>query len=92
MEPKPLPPVVERPDEGRLFKHYKGDYYRVITTGHLSEDREVEMVVYRSLARKKNWIRPLSMWNETLPWPDGVVRRRFEPAGAFSDLPEPEQI
>lgn len=89
MEPRPLPPVVVRPEEGQLFKHYKGDLYRVITTCNLSEERETEMVVYRSMARGSRWARPLTMWNEVLMWPDGKTRRRFEPASLFS-IPDPE--
>lgn len=80
-----LAPPVELPDEGRLYKHYKGDYYRVITCGRLSEERETWMVAYRSLERGHVWMRPLMMFVEPVVWPDGKTRPRFTAAASFAD-------
>lgn len=85
MDPVPLATPIDPPDVGRLYKHYKGDYYRVIELGRLSEQRDTWMVVYRSMKLGHIWIRPLAMWNEELVWPDGQLRRRFTPASCFSD-------
>ena len=75
-----LAPVpVELPQEGRLYQHYKGDFYRIITRGHLSEQRAQEMVVYRSMKYGHVWIRPLEMFIEQVVWPDGKTRGRFVP-------------
>lgn len=70
---------VELPNEGRLYQHYKGDFYRIICRGRLSEERDQEMVVYRSMKFGSVWIRPLSMFMEDVLWPDGKHRARFTP-------------
>lgn len=62
-----------------LYKHYKGDLYQVLLIGQLSEARDVLCVVYKSwLYPTRIWIRPLAMWRETVQWPDGSWRPRFE--------------
>ncbi|NHO31298.1 DUF1653 domain-containing protein [Acetobacter fallax] len=48
-----------------LYRHYKGGLYTVITTARHSETEEW-FVVYRSEAHGTLWIRPLSMWKETV--------------------------
>ncbi|HEY2216552.1 MAG TPA: DUF1653 domain-containing protein, partial [Solirubrobacteraceae bacterium] len=68
----PLVPYV-----GGTYRHYKGDLYKVVRLGRLSEQRDVECVVYQSLERGHTWIRPLAMWCETVQWPDGCYRARF---------------
>lgn len=68
---------VEHPETGRLYQHYKGDFYRVITTCNLSEERETVMVVYRSMKYGSRWARPLTMFQEIVTWPDGKRRPRF---------------
>lgn len=61
-----------------VYRHYKGNTYRVLHTALHSETLE-EMVVYQDVNNpEKIWARPASMWNETV-LVDGVERRRFEP-------------
>lgn len=72
-----LPIPADLPEPGRLYQHYKGDYYRVITPGRLSEERDTWCVVYKSLKLGHVWIRPLTMFTELVPWPDGHMRPRF---------------
>ena len=50
---------------GKIYKHYKGNIYRIIAIGKNSENLE-EMIVYESTKDGQIWIRPKSMWNETI--------------------------
>ena len=60
-----------------LYRHFKGNMYRVIGTAHHSETME-EMVVYRALYGEKGvWVRPAHMWDETITR-DGKTFKRFE--------------
>ncbi len=50
------------------YQHYKGNYYQVIAVAKHSETLE-ELVVYECLydnPRAKVWVRPLSMFLETV--------------------------
>jgi heme-degrading monooxygenase HmoA len=59
-----------------LYQHFKGAYYRVMEVAKHSETEEF-LVVYRALYGKKEvWVRPLSMFTETVER-DGVVLPRF---------------
>ncbi len=59
------------------YRHFKGNEYEVLGTATHSETLE-EMVVYRALYGEKGlWVRPVSMWNETLE-KDGKTVKRFE--------------
>lgn len=62
------------------YRHFKGNEYEVLDIALHSETLE-EYVVYRALyGEQKAWIRPASMWNETVER-DGKVFRRFEYIG-----------
>ena len=66
-------------DEIRLgkYRHFKGNMYEVIGIAKNSETLE-ETVVYRALYGDGGlWVRPASMWNETVER-DGKVYKRFE--------------
>jgi hypothetical protein len=59
-----------------LYRHYKGQNYEVLHVAKHSETRE-EMVVYRALYGEFGiWVRPLSMFQETV-MVDGVPVPRF---------------
>lgn len=59
------------------YRHFKGNEYEVLDIALHSETLE-EYVVYRALYGEKGvWVRPASMWNETVER-DGKVFRRFE--------------
>ena len=59
------------------YRHFKGNEYEVLYTARHSETLE-PMVVYRALYGEGGiWVRPASMWNETVVR-DGVSRKRFE--------------
>lgn len=58
------------------YRHYKGKEYEVLYVGKHSETLE-PMVVYRALYDDFGiWIRPASMWNETVT-KDGMEYKRF---------------
>ena len=65
-------------DEIRLgrYRHFKGKEYEVLGVARHSETEE-ELVVYRALYGDFGlWVRPVSMWNETVER-DGKTFRRF---------------
>ncbi len=58
------------------YRHFKGNEYEVLGTARHSETME-ELVVYRALYGEGGlWVRPVSMWNETVER-DGQIFRRF---------------
>lgn len=62
------------------YRHFKGNEYEVLGTATHSETLE-ELVVYRALYGEGNlWVRPVSMWNETVE-KDGKAVKRFEFVG-----------
>lgn len=68
-----------------IYRHFKGNYYRLIGVARHSETLE-PLVVYQALYGERGlWVRPLSMWNETVTR-DGVTQKRFTYVG------EPEQL
>ncbi len=58
------------------YRHFKGNYYRVIGVAKHSETLE-EMVVYQALYGESGlWVRPAAMWNEIVER-DGYCGPRF---------------
>lgn len=58
------------------YRHFKGGEYRVFCMARHSETGE-EMVVYQALYGERGvWVRPASMWNETVER-DGKTFQRF---------------
>ena len=69
--------VQEKPI-GRVFRHFKGNHYRLEGFAKDSETLE-EMVVYRALYGEHGlWVRPAKMFFETIER-DGKRMKRFEP-------------
>ena len=59
-----------------IYRHFKGNRYEVLDLAHHSETEEW-MVVYRALYGERGlWVRPASMWLETVER-DGQTFRRF---------------
>ena len=59
-----------------IYRHFKGNLYEVIAIAKHSETLE-ELVVYRALYGEHGvWVRPVSMWNETVER-DGKTYQRF---------------
>ncbi len=58
------------------YRHFKGNEYEVLGVARHSETLE-EMVVYKALYGDGGvWVRPLSMWDETVTR-DGKTFKRF---------------
>ena len=58
------------------YRHFKGKEYEVLGVAHHSETEE-ELVVYLALYGDFGlWVRPVSMWNETVER-DGKTFCRF---------------
>lgn len=75
-----------------LYRHYKGQRYRVLGTAHHSETEEA-LVVYQALYGERGlWVRPLTMFTETVEL-DGEPIPRFALEEAqpsvFDPHPEP---
>lgn len=66
---------MELPKPG-IYKHFKGKEYELLFTARHSETLE-PMAVYRALYGEGGlWVRPLSMWSETVAR-DGYTGPRF---------------
>ena len=70
--------------KNKVYKHFKGNLYEVIGIGKHSETLE-ELVIYKSLKDNSIWVRPLSMWNETIER-DNKTYKRFEYIGKNINL------
>ena len=67
---------MEKPRINGIYKHYKGNKYKVLGIAKHSETLE-EMVVYQALYGDMGiWVRPLSMWSEEVNV-DGKTVLRF---------------
>ena len=68
---------MEKPDiRPGIYRHFKGNRYQVIELARHSETEEW-MVVYRALYGEHGlWVRPASMWLETVER-DGQTLPRF---------------
>ena len=63
-----------------LYRHFKGNEYRVLMLAKHSETGE-DMVVYQALYGEGGiWVRPASMWSETVER-DGKIDTRFTRIG-----------
>ncbi len=61
--------------ETGIYRHFKGGRYEVIAIARHSETLE-EMVVYRALYGDGGvWVRPASMWEETVVHGGKEVKR-----------------
>ena len=66
------------------YRHFKGMEYEVLAVAKHSETLE-EMVVYRALYGEFGvWVRPLSMWEDTVE-KNGVLQKRFTYIGEDID-------
>ncbi len=60
-----------------IYKHYKGNEYKVIAQARHSETLE-DLVVYQALYKERAfWVRPLKMFLENVEV-EGITKPRFE--------------
>jgi hypothetical protein len=53
-----------------VYRHFKGNLYRVLAVATHSETLE-PMVVYQALYKEQGiWVRPASMWTEQIDRPE----------------------
>jgi len=50
---------------GKIYRHYKGNLYKIIAFGKHSETVE-DMIVYQSVKTGDIWVRPREMWNNVI--------------------------
>ena len=73
------------PNPSEVFKHFKGNFYKILAVGHHSETKE-QLVVYYDLSGKNSTvedpcIRPLEMFMSEVDhkkYPDVSQKYRFE--------------
>ena len=73
------------PNPGEVFKHFKGNFYKILAVGHHSETKE-KLVVYFDLSGKNSTIRdpcirPLEMFMSEVDhekYPGVSQKYRFE--------------
>ena len=76
---------MEQVQIGKVYRHFKGNYYFVENVGYDSETQE-RMVIYKPLYEREDgksiWVRPESMFLSKIPLdrPDNVTKQthRFE--------------
>ena len=66
---------------GRVYRHFKGNYYFVENVAYDSETKE-RMVVYKPLYEREDgrsiWVRPEKMFLEEIPdRPDNITGQKF---------------
>lgn len=65
------------PTTMKSYRHHRGGTYTVLAVARSSEARDELLAVYTSHQTQQVWVRPWSMFNEIVEWPDGVRRPRF---------------
>ena len=83
---------------GKVYRHFKGNYYFVEDIAYDSETQE-RMVVYKPLYEREDgrslWIRPEKMFLEQIPErPDNITgqKSRFELVNDFDTQKRKEEI
>ncbi len=66
--------MIDYPQPGRIYKHYKGGLYEFLFLAKNTETDEI-MIVYKSVLFGTNYVRPLSEWNRETE--DGDIRFRL---------------
>lgn len=64
---------MDYPEIGKVYKHYKGGDYKVLTLAKHTETDEI-LVIYKSIQFGSIYARPLHIWNNS----DGLTEQRFK--------------
>ena len=54
---------MQKIEENRLYKHYKGNVYKILCFAQHSETNQ-KLIIYQNVEHKDIWARPYEMWNE----------------------------
>ena len=54
---------MQKIEVGNIYRHYKGNVYKIIALAKHSETTE-DLIVYQSVDKGDIWVRPQKMWNE----------------------------
>jgi len=71
-----IPPPNDAPQAGEVYKHYKGDNYKVVGLALGADD--TWQVVYEPMypdAAAPLFARPLAEWRQTVAWQGAQVER-----------------
>lgn len=78
----------KNPRAGEVWRHFKGNKYRIITIARQTETNELLVIYYRIGSKNKNFARPLDMFmslTDKDKYPDAGQKYRFELVkGAFN--------
>ena len=65
----------KKPEAKEIYRHFKGNRYEIVTTAEDTETGE-QLVIYRALYGECGvWVRPASMWDETIDRGGNTYRR-----------------
>jgi hypothetical protein len=67
---------IRYPENGKIYLHYKGGKYEVVSAARHTETDEL-LVVYKSLNFGSMHVRPLKMWFEEVTTDNGSKTERF---------------
>ena len=59
-----------------MYQHFKGNLYQVLHIATHSETQEVMVVYQPQYGERDIWVRPLSMFDETIER-NGITMKRF---------------
>lgn len=70
--------MTQYPEIGKLYRHYKGGLYEVLTLAKHSEGEQETLVIYKSIHFGSVHARPLKMWFEMVELENKNKVVRFE--------------
>ncbi len=58
-----------------IYKHFKGNLYKVFGTAKHSETEDVYVIYQALYGNNDYWVRPLTMFTETIKTQDSAIKR-----------------